>query len=47
MTFLTGALIIVIASLIAIKINDLLPGGDLPDAFFEKNDQSDDNSSGH
>ena len=47
MTFITGALIVTIASLIAIKINDSLPGGDLPDSFVKNNEQSSDNSSGH
>lgn len=47
MTFITGALIVVVASFIAVWLNDLIPGGDLPDSLLENNDQSSDDAAGH
>jgi hypothetical protein len=40
--------LLVLATLIAVWLNDKLPGGNLPDSFFENNDQStNDKTSGH
>ncbi len=40
MTFTIGAILVIAATFIAVWINDHLPGGNLPDSFFENNDQS-------
>lgn len=47
MTLTIGAIVVTIATFIAVWVNDHLPGGGLPDSFFENNDQSEEHKLEH